>query len=156
MLTIEIPGGSRLEIAHLVLDYNGTIAVDGDLIDGVAQTIGQLSRVVTVHVVTADTHGTVANKLKNLPVTLHIIAPDNQEQAKLAYIERLGRSRVAAVGNGRNDRRMVAKAALGIAVLQGEGAFAATLNAASVICTSIHDALTFFVKPARLQATLRT
>ena len=37
MLTISIPGGATLDIEHLVLDYNGTLAVDGVLLPGVAR-----------------------------------------------------------------------------------------------------------------------
>ena len=32
MISIDIPGHVRLEIAHLGLDYNGTLAVDGVLL----------------------------------------------------------------------------------------------------------------------------
>ena len=32
MLNIEIPGREPLALCHLVLDYNGTIAVDGKLL----------------------------------------------------------------------------------------------------------------------------
>ena len=36
MIEIDIPGYKTLHLEHLVLDYNGTLAVDGVLIDGVA------------------------------------------------------------------------------------------------------------------------
>ena len=35
MIAIDIPGYKKIELAHLVLDYNGTLAIDGKLIDGV-------------------------------------------------------------------------------------------------------------------------
>ena len=35
MLTIPIPGRSALQLQHIVLDYNGTIALDGELMPGV-------------------------------------------------------------------------------------------------------------------------
>lgn len=35
MLNLNIPGRERLEINHLVLEFNGTIAMDGELISGV-------------------------------------------------------------------------------------------------------------------------
>ncbi len=38
MLTVSIPGRETLELNYLVLDYNGTIAVDGALLPGVADT----------------------------------------------------------------------------------------------------------------------
>ncbi len=155
MLAIEIPGSPRLDIAHLVLDYNGTIARDGDLIEGVAEGLKRLGDRLTIHVLTADTHGTVREKLGDLPCTLHIIAEGNQDQAKYDYIANLGRGSVAAVGNGANDSLMLKEAALGIGIIQAEGASFKAIQEASVICTSIRDALNLLIKPARLQATLR-
>ena len=37
MIKIEIPGRETIEIEHVVLDYNGTIALDGRLIAGAAE-----------------------------------------------------------------------------------------------------------------------
>ena len=34
MIIIEIPGREPLRIDHVVLDYNGTVAVDGLLLKG--------------------------------------------------------------------------------------------------------------------------
>ena len=33
MIRIDVPGREIIEIEHVVLDYNGTIALDGQLID---------------------------------------------------------------------------------------------------------------------------
>ncbi len=42
MLAIDIPGRGQLQIEHLVLDVNGTLAVDGVLIEGVAAGLERL------------------------------------------------------------------------------------------------------------------
>jgi hypothetical protein len=34
MLAVDIPGFGRFELDHLVLDYNGTLALDGRLVPG--------------------------------------------------------------------------------------------------------------------------
>lgn len=155
MLTIAVPGGQVLQLTHLVLDYNGTIALDGRLIDGVAERLARLAPDLQIHVLTADTHGTVANETEALPCRLAIIPQDNQDQAKLAYIEQLDPQRVAAIGNGRNDSLMLGRAALGIAIVGGEGASGRALVAADLVCTDIAAALDLLLVPKRLQATLR-
>ena len=66
----------------------------------------------------------------------------------------MGCERSACVGNGSNDRLMLAAAALAILVIQGEGA-AAAVRQADVVCTSVLDALDLLVHPLRLVATLR-
>ena len=42
---------------HLVMDVNGTLAVDGQLLDGVAEKVVSLRNRLTIHLLTADTHG---------------------------------------------------------------------------------------------------
>ena len=42
MIVIEIPGREPLKINHVVLDYNGTAAVDGMLLKGVKERIARL------------------------------------------------------------------------------------------------------------------
>lgn len=59
MLTIDIPGRGVIEVRHVVCDYNGTIATDGHLADGVAQRVQRLAEFAQVSVLTADTFGTV-------------------------------------------------------------------------------------------------
>ena len=40
MIKIDIPDFGRLRLAHLVLDYNGTLAFDGHLLSEVADLLG--------------------------------------------------------------------------------------------------------------------
>ena len=156
MITIDIPDFGRLELHHLVSDYNGTLALDGFLHAGVAERIRALAKTVTIHVITADTFGVVREQLADLPVTLTIIPAENQAFAKLKYVEQLGANHVVAVGNGRNDRKMFAAAALSLALIQEEGLAAVTLLEADLVATSILDVLDLLDNPARLKATLRS
>lgn len=45
MIRIDVPGREIIEIEHVVLDYNGTIALDGQLIEGAAWRIRSFVRV---------------------------------------------------------------------------------------------------------------
>jgi soluble P-type ATPase len=155
MLQIEIPEHGKLLLQNLVLDYNGTLACDGVLIDGVAKRVRQLAAVLAIHVATADTFGKARAALEGLPCQLTILAPGNQDVAKLALVDRLGRECCVCIGNGRNDRLMLKAAALGIAVVQREGAARDALDAADLVCSHILDALDLLIHPLRLSATLR-
>ena len=69
MITAEIPGWGSLEIKNLVLDFNGTIATDGRLIEGVAPLLAEIKeKNVGIYVITADTNGTVRKECEGLPV----------------------------------------------------------------------------------------
>ncbi len=156
MITVDIPGFGHLELRALVLDYNGTLALDGNLLPGVAESLIELAESIDIHVITADTFGLVRTKLHGLPVALTIIPLEGQASAKLDFVQGLGASTTAAVGNGRNDRQMLAAAAVGIALIQGEGGAADSISAADLVCTSVLDALALLRNPKRLIATLRS
>ena len=53
MLQFDIPGYGALRLEHLVLDYNGTLACDGILIEGARERLGALSNELKIHVLTA-------------------------------------------------------------------------------------------------------
>ncbi len=156
MIAVDIPGHPPLRLEHLVLDYNGTLAVDGRPEPGVRETLNRLAGQLTVHVVTADTFGLARSGLEGVDCRLSILPPGAQDAAKLAYVHRLGAGGCAAAGNGRNDRLMLRAAALGIAVILGEGASAETLAAGDVVCVGILPALELLLHPLRLTATLRS
>lgn len=156
MISIDIPDFGMVNLEHLVLDYNGTLAVDGRLAPGVGEALTELADRLTVHVVTADTFGLAAEALAGLPVTLSVLPPGRQDVAKQEYVASLGLQQTVAMGNGRNDRRMLADAAVGVTVILEEGAAGVTLAAADVVCTGILDALALLSHPKRLVATLRS
>lgn len=155
-MRIKIPGYGTLELKYLVMDYNGTLAVDGVVVKGVEQAFDMLAADLELHVITADTFGVAAENLNNMPCRLSVLPPGDQAAAKLDYIDRLGAESTVAIGNGRNDRLMLAKAALGICVILEEGAAVETINSADVICPSVLSALGLLLNPLRLTATLRS
>jgi soluble P-type ATPase len=156
MIDVRIPGFGDLRLEHLVVDYTGTLARDGELITGVAASLRSLVAELTVHVVTADTFGGVRAALEGIPCQTIVLPVAAQDAAKRDRVRELGAERVVAIGNGRNDALMLAEAALGIAVLQEEGAAASALAAADVVCPDIASALELLRRPLRLTATLRS
>ena len=156
MLEIDIPGYRHLQLKHIVLDYNETIAWDGNLIAGVKENLIVLSDKLQVHILTADTFGKAHDNLEDIACQLSILAPDEQDIGKLNYIKALGADHIVCVGNGRKDRLMLKGAALGIAVILEEGAAADAVAAADIVCTHILSALELLQHPLRSIATLRT
>ena len=156
MIQIDIPGYGNLKLKYLVLDHNGTLAVDGILEPGVKGCLQQLSDDLTIYVVTADTFGKAKSQLEDVPCELTILPEGNQDQAKLDFVNMLGAEHTVCIGNGRNDRLMLQAAGLGIAVILEEGAAMITLTSADVVCTGIVPALNLLMNPLRLTATLRS
>ncbi|HEX7502464.1 MAG TPA: ATPase P [Acidobacteriota bacterium] len=157
MITVRIPGREEtLELHHLVLDFNGTLALDGKIKPGVADLLQELSRHLQVHIVTAGTFGGVENEVRDIPCVLKILHGGDQTAQKARYVEDLGSEATACIGNGHNDRAMLEKSRLGILTIQEEGAATASLLAADIVCRDILSALQLLLQPLRLAATLRT
>jgi P-type E1-E2 ATPase len=157
MLEVEIPGRGVLRLAHLVLDVNGTIALDGVLLPGVAERLRALGDRLAVHLLTADTHGRQDELDRALGVRATRLTTDrSQVEQKAERVRQLGAAEVVAVGNGANDAQMLREAALGIAVVGGEGAAVAAVREADVVVADVLAALDLLLNPRRLAATLRT
>lgn len=156
MIELDIPGLDAYTIKHLVLDYNGTLALNGNILPGVVEVLGMLVPSVEIHVVTADTFGTAAQQLSGLPVKVTVLPENEQAEAKLDYVRSLGAESVIAIGNGRNDRKMLEAAAIGIITIQKEGASLRALGRADIVTTNVLDALELLRYPKRLVATLRS
>jgi soluble P-type ATPase len=155
MIRISVPGLGEYKIQHLVLDVNGTIALDGKLLPGVSERLGRINHSVELHLVTADSHGNQAAIDTALGTTAVRITPGHESDQKGRYVRTLGAANVVAIGNGENDVGMLISAAIGIAVLGEEGLASRAYQAADVISRSIGDALDLVLHPARLSATLR-
>jgi soluble P-type ATPase len=155
VIEIDIPGFGALRLRCCVMDFNGTLACDGVLIDGVADRLHALAPRIGLHVITADTMGTARAALSGLPVGLHILAAGGQAQAKRRAVEALGADEVVAIGNGRNDAAMLGHARLSIAVQGVEGCAVEALQAAHIVARDIRDAMDLLLTPRRAIATLR-
>jgi soluble P-type ATPase len=98
MIEISIPGYKNLQLKHLVLDYNGTIACDGELLPGMKAALENLSDKLQVHVLTADTYGKVRDKLKEISCDISTLGSGNEDAAKLDYVLQLGSEFTVCIG----------------------------------------------------------
>jgi len=152
---VNIPGREELEIQNIVFDYNGTIAIDGKLIEGIKKSINEFSNSFNFYVITADTYGSVEKELEDTKCEVIKISKSSQDISKLEFIKSLGSSRTLSVGNGRNDKLMLKESILGIAILQDEGLCTETLLNSDILVKSIFDVFSFLKDENRLIATLR-
>lgn len=140
---------------HLVSDINGTIALDGELINGVKEHLLPLKNKLQVTLLSADTFGKGSAIAEELGIKIHILANGNEKEQKADFVNRLGAARVVSIGQGANDELMLKESALGICVLSDEGTAISTLMAADVVSRDIITAFELLQHPARLIATLR-
>ena len=155
MIELNIPGRGVIRLEHLVCDVNGTLALDGKLIEGAASALLGLADRLTLHLLTADTHGSQDSIDQQLGLQAVRIANGAEGEAKGEYVDKLGGDSVAAIGQGANDVEMLRKAAVGICLTSPEGLAIETLMAADILADGIHSALEMLRHPMRLVASLR-
>lgn len=154
-MRIEIPGYKELDLNYLLLDYNGTIAVDGKILPEVKERIQRLSEHLDIYVLTADTHGTAKAECADLSIKIRTFPVGNAMDYKRNVIDELGGEHCVCLGNGRNDVRMFEAAALSIGIMEREGIYGGLLRAADLCVNSTEDGLDMLLHPKRIVAGLR-
>jgi P-type E1-E2 ATPase len=155
MIEIEIPGFGLVRLEHLVSDFTGTLSVDGILLPKVEARLNKLSETIKIHILTADTFGKAQAALKDVTCEMQILTGENHDVQKEEYVNKLGAGSVVALGNGKNDRRMLKTAKIGIAVTEGEGCAVDAIMAADIHVRSALDGLDLLLNTKRCKATLR-
>ena len=155
MIELNIPGRGMIQLKHLVCDVNGTLAVDGRLHEGLPRSLKALQDRLTVHLLTADTHGKQAIIDQRLNLQAVRVQPGNEAEQKAEFVHQLNAAQVAAIGQGANDAAMLKAAAIGIGILSTEGIAGETIKVADIVVPDIYTALALFEKPLRIVATLR-
>ena len=156
MIEVTIPGREPLRLHHLVSDVNGTLAIDGNLIDGIAKRMATLRDRLAIHLLTADTHNRQSAIDQQLDLIASRVKPGNESQQKAEFVRNLGAKNVVAIGQGANDSEMLKAAALGICVMSQEGSAMQTLLSADIVVPDIFTAFDLLNRPMRIVASLRT
>lgn len=157
-IRIEIPGFGSRWITTAVSDYTGTHSFGGRIGPEVRDKLTKLKALVDLHIVTADSFGTAARELAGI-ATPYLLRTPRHDIEKAEYVAQFDLARVAALGNGNNDRLMLKTVkeggGLAIAVDNGEGCAVDAILNASLFVVGAANALDLLLDPVRLKATLR-
>ena len=155
MIQVDIPGRGNYKFEYLLLDLNGTLTLDGEIIEGVQERLAVLRERLDILIVTADTLGKAQSLGDALGVRVHKLERGGEQAQKCELARRLGPAATVSIGNGANDAAMLKESVLGICVLGPEGASSEAAAASVVLAPDINAALDLLVHPVRLVATLR-
>lgn len=146
-------GVGEIEINTVILDLNGTLAVNGSLVAGVGERITTLKKLgFTLYLITGDQRGTAAQQAAELGITL-MFAKNTAEKAECS--RQLPFENTVAIGNARIDIGTFNNAKIRIATLQKEGIHASIIEHVDLIVPSIIDALDLLINPDAFNATMR-
>lgn len=155
MLKLDIPGRGIIEIENVVFDYNGTLAVDGNMLQSTKDMLMKIKDFLNVYILTADTYGTVKEKCIDIDVNLKTFPCENVGICKSEIVKNLDKEKTICVGNGYNDIIMLQESMLSIGIIGDEGCCGKLLLVCDIVVKDIKDVFDMLLKPDRIKATLR-
>jgi soluble P-type ATPase len=154
MISIQRPGMENLDIHFVLIDFEGTLAMDGRVHPKAKDKVNLLSKRATIIILTKSNREKVEEALRKMKVEILYVTEGDSSQQKLNALQRLGPHQTAVIGNGLDDVRIMEQAGLGMCVIGKEGASAEAMAKADLVVTHVLDALDFLLKPLRQRATL--
>jgi len=146
-------GVGEINLNTIILDLNGTLAIDGKLVEGVIPRIVKLKELgFKIYLFTGDQRGTAAMQAKELGIEL-MFAKTTEEKAECA--KKCNFETTVAIGNARIDIGTFDNAKIKIGTLQREGIHAGILPHIDILMPSINDALDLLINPDSFNATMR-
>lgn len=100
MISVSIPGWGDLDIEYMVIDYNGTVAVDGKPKDGVKELLEKISRYIKLFIITSDTYGNIDNEGTTVGFRIIKVGKEGSGREKARIIRELGPEKVVAIETG--------------------------------------------------------
>lgn len=154
MILLQRPGREPLEIESLLIDFEGTLAIDRRVHPKTKDKLSLLSKRLKIYVLSKEPKEIVETALRKVKAELVCVREGESSQEKMTWLQRLGPERTVAIGQGWDDVEMIEQSAFGICVLGKEGTAAKAIEKADLVVTNILDALDFLLKPLRQRATL--
>ncbi len=156
MISIQRPGQFPIEIEHLILDYEGTLAMDGRIHPKAKDKINLLSKRLKIYILTKGEKEKVEERLRRVKAEVRFLNEEEASQEKINLLRSIGPEKTVAIGNGTDDAQLLEEAGFGICVIGKEGASGEALKRADLVVTDILNGLDFLLKPLRQKATLST
>jgi len=154
MITIQKPGQAPLEIEYLLVDYEGTLAIDGRVHPKAKDKMNLLSKRIKIYILFKGEKDKAEERLKKLKAEMLFLKEEKASEEKLDFLRKLDPQKTVAIGNGLDDAQIFDEVGFSICIIGKEGACGETLKRANLVMTDILDALDFLLKPFRQKATL--
>ncbi len=147
------PGKGKITLDTIILDLNGTLAIEGNLVDVVIKRIEKLKTLgFKIYLFTGDQRGNAVIQAKKLGIDV-VITKNTQEKALAS--KKFNKNTTVAIGNARIDIGTFENSRIRIATLQKEGIHREILEHVDIIVPSINDALDLLINVDSFNATMR-
>lgn len=154
MILLQRPGQPNIEIECLLIDYEGSLAIDGRVHPKVKDKINLLSKRLKIYIFVKGEKEKVEERLRNVKANIVFLQEGQATVAKLELLKKVGPERTVAIGNGVDDVSLLEEAIFSIGVIGKEGASGEALKKADLVVTDVINGLDFLLKPLRQKTTL--
>lgn len=149
----NVQGVGKITIDTVIFDLNGTLAVNGKLVEGVKDRIERLKNEgFRVYVVSTDHRGNGKELADDLGIEFIYAETTNDKED---FIREFDPEMVAAIGNARVDIGLFDYARISIATMQAEGIHAAIFRFVDIIVTSVNDAIDILLDKTTFENTMK-
>lgn len=146
-------GVGEIELTNIILDLNGTLAVNGKIAEGVKERLGKLSELgYQIILFTGDQRGNAAQLTAELGISFKKASTSEEKEALTKELEV---DKTVAIGNARIDIGTFKGTKLRIATVQAEGIHTGILEHVDILVPSINDALDLLINQNTFEATMR-
>jgi soluble P-type ATPase len=154
MITLQRPGRTPLEVEFILLNLEGTLAIDRRIHPKAKDKLNLLSKRTSIYILTKAEPEAIREILRKVKAEVVFFKEGEVSRAKLDLVRHLGATKTVAIGNGVDDVPMIEEAGLGICIIGVEGTSGEAIKKADVAFTDILHALDFLLKPIRHKAAL--
>jgi soluble P-type ATPase len=146
-------GAGTYDLNTIILDLNGTLAVNGQLVTGAEERLLKLKEMgFKILLFSGDQRGNALELSERTGIELKR-ATSTEEKEALTNECQL--ENTVSIGNARIDIGTFRPARLSIATLQGEGIHTEILQHVDILMLSINDALDLLINKDTFEATMR-
>ena len=154
MITLQSSSQAKLEIEHLIIDYEGTLAMDGRVHPKAKDKINLLAKRLNIYILVKGEQEKAEEVLKRVKAKIIFLKEPEPSAQKLEFLLNLGAPKTGVIGNGEDDVPMSKEAGFSMAIIGKEGGSGELIQSADLTFLTIVDALDFLLKPLRQKATL--
>jgi len=146
-------GVGEIELTNIILDLNGTLAINGKLVEGVKNRLVKLKQMgFNLYLFTGDQRGNAIDLASEISIKVQKATTSDEKEALTMKLET---EKTVAIGNARIDIGTFKSCKLRIGTLQAEGIHTEILPYIDILVPSINDALDLLINSDVFNATMR-
>ena len=148
-------GVGEIEVDTIILDLNGTLAVNGSIVKGAKERLGKLKELgYKIFLLTGNQRGNAGELCHELGIDFKVAKTSDEKEAITKEFINSSKG-VVSIGNARIDIGTFKDAKVRIGTLQAEGIHTGIIEYIDILVPSLINALDLLIDEDTFNATMR-